>query len=151
MKLIPSIRYVVALALCLPAVCHAALGDSVASVQTDRQKMRAASRGVHSSGMYKVHEMQNETGTVVREYEAPDGTIFAVTWSGPAKPNLKQLFGKYFDRYQVAASTGRAGHRHAGLRDPDLVVQSSGHQRAFSGIAYLPQQVPAGVNVDELQ
>lgn len=151
MKLLSSIRQVIPLALCVPAVCYAALGDNVASVQADRQKMRAASRGIHSSAMYKVHEMQNGAGTVVREYEAPDGTIFAVTWSGPAKPNLKQLFGKYFDRYQFAAASGHAGHRHAGLRDPDLVVQSSGHQRAFSGIAYLPTQVPAGVNVDELQ
>jgi hypothetical protein len=30
-------------------------------------------------------------------------------------------------------------------------VRSSGHMRAFAGLAYLPQQLPAGVNVDDLQ
>lgn len=138
-------------ALALPLACHAALGDKVASVQSDQKKMRAASREVQDHAQYKVHEMQGEAGTVVREYEAPDGTIFAVSWEGPVKPDLKQLFGTYFDQYRNASRTNGAGHRHATIRQPGLVVRSSGHIRAFSGLAYLPDQLPAGVSADDLR
>ena len=100
---------------------------------------------------YKVHEMQGEAGTTVREYESPEGIIFAVAWEGPVKPDLKQLFGKYYGQYRDAARNTGAGHRHSTVRHSNLVVRSSGHVRAFSGLAYLPAQVPAGVNIDDLQ
>lgn len=151
MNMIPSLRAAFLAALALPLACHAALGDKVASVQSDQKKMHAASREVQDRTQYKVHEMQGEAGTVMREYESPDGTIFAVAWEGPVKPDLRQLFGKYFDQYRNASRTDRAGHRHATVRQPDLVVRSSGHIRAFSGLAYLPGQLPAGVSVDDLQ
>jgi hypothetical protein len=138
-------------ALALPLACHAALGDKVSSVQSDQKKMRAASRQVQDRAQFKVHEMQGEAGTVVREYESPDGVIFAVAWEGPVKPDLKQLFGKYFDQYRNADRSAHTGHRQSTVRQPDLVVRSSGHMRAFAGLAYLPQQLPAGVNVDDLQ
>lgn len=151
MNAFPALRAIVLAGLALPLACHAALGDKVASVQSDQKKMRAALRDVQTHAQYKVHEMQGEAGTVVREYESPDGVIFAVTWEGPVKPDLRQLFGKYFDEYQGASRTGPAGHRRSTVRLQDLVVRSSGHVRAFSGMAYLPQQLPAGVAVEDLQ
>jgi hypothetical protein len=147
-----SILRIIAFAgVLLPMASHAALGDRAESLPSDQKKMRAASRKVADRAQYKVHEMEGEAGTVVREYESSDGVIFAVTWEGPVKPDLRQLFGKYFDQYQSAERAAHTGHRRAIVRQPDLVVRSSGHMRAFSGLAYLPQQLPAGVNVDELQ
>ena len=151
MNAITSLRAAILAALALPLACHAALGDKDASVQSDQKKMRAASREVQDHALYKVHEMQGEAGTVVREYESADGTIFAVSWEGPVKPDLKQLFGKYFDQYRNASRTEGAGHRHAVVKQPGLIVRSSGHIRAFSGLAYLPEQLPAGISIDELQ
>jgi hypothetical protein len=151
MKAIRSWRNVLLAALAMPLACHAALGDKAASVQSDQRNMRAAARGMQSHDQYKVHEMQGEAGTIVREYESPEGVIFAVAWEGPVKPDLKQLFGKYYDQYRDAGRTASAGHRHSTVRQSNLVVRSSGHVRAFSGLAYLPGQVPPGVNIDELQ
>jgi hypothetical protein len=37
------------------------------------------------------------------------------------------------------------------IRQPDFVVQSGGHMRSFSGIAYIPQLLPKYVTVDEIQ
>jgi hypothetical protein len=42
-------------------------------------------------------------------------------------------------------------HRHVDISQANLVVHASGHMRAFSGIAYLPQAIPAGVSVGELR
>lgn len=152
LSILPSLsRLAIAAVLSVPFASHAALGGTENSVQSDRQKMRAASRPSVVRAAYTVHEMQNDAGTTVREYVSTDGIVFAVTWSGPSKPDLGQLLGKYFARYRDANRTGHASHRHSTLRESDLVVHSSGHMRAFSGIAYLPQQVPQGVDIGELE
>jgi Protein of unknown function (DUF2844) len=74
-----------------------------------------------------------------------------VAWEGPFKPDLQTLLGSYFDRYVQAPRAYRSGHGAAVMSQPDLVVRSMGHIRAFSGHAYLPPQLPAGVAADELQ
>ena len=88
----------------------------------------------------------------MREYSGLDGNVFAVTWHGPFIPNLRQMLGRYFDEYAAAAQTQpHPDHHHLQIALSDLVVQSSGHMRAFSGRAYLPQSIPAGVSLGELQ
>jgi hypothetical protein len=151
MRISAILRIAAALVMGAPLVCHAALGDTGNSISTDQKRMRAATRNATEHAHYTVHEMQSEAGVTVREYVSSDGFVFAVTWSGPTKPNLGQLLGKYFARYQAAGRTAHGGHRHATLRNDDLVVQSSGHLRAFSGLAYLPQRIPQGVTIDEIQ
>jgi hypothetical protein len=88
---------------------------------------------------------------VVREFVAQSGAIFAVTWRGPTMPNLRQTLGKYFDNYVATAKATPLRHRRLDIAQTDLVVHASGHMRAFSGIAYLPQAIPSGVNVGELK
>lgn len=144
-------RVLLLAASCLPALAHAALGESVATVRNDQAKMRAAARPSVQQAAYTVHEMQDAAGVVIREFAGADGVVFAVSWSGPVKPDLQQLLGKYFDRFRDAPRQPGAGHRHGGLRSDDLVVRSSGHMRAFTGIAWLPQRLPAGVRPEELQ
>jgi hypothetical protein len=77
--------------------------------------------------------------------------VFAVAWQGALMPDLRQTLGRYFDRYTAAASEKRAGRRQVAVRDSDLVVQSSGHMRSFSGRAYLPKLLPQGVTLEELR
>ena len=137
-------------AVLLPHVASAALGEPEATVTDDVQQLKGSVKSMQRSN-YRVHEIQLPSGTVLREFAALDGTVFAVAWSGPAIPNLRQALGRYFDIYVTAAKAKHAGHRHLEIQQSDLVVQSSGHMRAFSGRAYLPQSLPAGTTVAELR
>ena len=129
----------------------AELGGNADSVATDQQHMMAQRHAI-SATAYTVQEMQMPSGTVVREYLSPAGVVFAVTWNGPQMPDLQQLFGdRYFSELRSAAEA--QGVRHGPLRvhQNDLVVHSGGHMRSYFGQAYVPQLVPEGVSVDELQ
>ncbi|HEY3657724.1 MAG TPA: DUF2844 domain-containing protein [Steroidobacteraceae bacterium] len=137
-------------AVLLPHVASAALGEPEATVTDDVQQLKGSVKSMQRSN-YRVHEIQLPSGTILREFAALDGNIFAVAWSGPAIPNLRQALGRYFDVYAAAAKVKHAGHRHLEIQQNDLVVQSSGHMRAFSGRAYLPQSLPAGITVAELR
>ena len=139
-----------ALLLPLPAAAH--LGGDSDSVDADRQQLRAELRSIPMQ-QYNLHEIRAASGTLVHEYATRQGTIFAVTWQGPLPPDLHQLFGNYFQRYQAAAATqGRPGtHRQLNIAAPDLVVQSTARLRAFRGIAYVPSLLPAGVSAADLE
>jgi hypothetical protein len=138
------------IAALIPCIASAALGEAEASVQSDAQQLRGSMK-IAERANYRSHEIQLPSGTALREYSAVDGKVFAVTWNGPAMPNLRQTLGRYFDDYVAAAKTNRSGHHHLEIHNSDLVVRAGGHMRAFSGIAYLPEAVPAGVSVGDLQ
>jgi hypothetical protein len=129
----------------------AELGGDAASVETDRARMKAAVARALPAQKYTVHEMQGTNGQVIREYVSPAGTVFAVAWSGPQMPDLRQLFGAYFGVYQQAARAKRAGRGPLHISQSDLVVHSGGHMRAFSGLAYVPQLVPQDVAISEIK
>ncbi len=136
-----------------PGIACAALGEPEASVQADVAQFQGSIKvtdKVTQRAAYRLHEIQLSSGTVVREFAALNGTVFAVAWSGPTVPNLPQTLGKYFDNYVAAAKLKHAGHDHLQVQQSDLVIQASGHMRAFSGRAYLPQAVPDGVSVGDL-
>jgi hypothetical protein len=99
---------------------------------------------------YRVHDIELPSGTVLREFAALDGKVFAVAWSGPSIPNLRQALGRYFDEYVSAAGAMHGVRHRIEVQESDLVVQSGGHMRRFSGRAYLPAALPAGVTLDEL-
>ena len=89
--------------------------------------------------------------TLLREFVAANGNVFAVAWSGPFMPNLRQAMGKYFDSYVAAPRSTISDRKHLQVSTPELVVQASGHTRAFAGRAYLPAAIPAGFNLGDLQ
>jgi hypothetical protein len=136
--------------LALPFCASATLGENSTSTEADRASMKATLRMLPNV-KYTVHEIQTPSGTTVREYVSSAGTVFAVAWQGPVMPDLRQALGSYFHRYTEAAGRKHAGHRHLAIREPDLVVQSNGHMRSFSGKAYLPQLLPQGVGVEEIR
>ena len=138
-----------AIAVLIPCLASATLGEPEASVLTDGAQLQASVKE-SDQGSYRLHEIQLPSGTLVREYAGLDGTVFAITWHGPYVPNLRQILGRYFDAYVAAAQTPHADHHHLQVKQDDLVVESSGHMRAFNGRAYLPPAIPAGVSVGEL-
>lgn len=139
------------LALAAPAL--ATLGGDLASVNADSTALNGQSRSTPMV-QYELHVITRDS-LVVHEYLTNQGRVFAVTWQGPTPPDLRQLLGTYFDRFQsasVAAHQLNPGiHRQFSLSQPDLVMQTSGRLRDFRGIAYIPSLVPAGVAVSELQ
>ena len=139
---------IVAAAAAVPA--FAALGEDVSSVQADVARMKGALR-VTSTTAFAVHEITTSDGTAVREYLSPAGTVFAVAWSGPFMPNLREMLGTYYTQYEQAASAPHYGHRHMAVEEPGLIVQSSGRLRAFSGRAWVPALLPPSFSVDEIK
>ena len=130
---------------------HAVLGGAPgSSVHTDPAGaiVRAATQAP-----YSVSESILTGGTIVHEYVARDGIVFAVTWSGPQIPDLRALLGTRFDSYVSALAQQRAaGGMHGATRiaGGDAVVRSTGHMGAFAGLAYLPALLPPGVNPSDL-
>lgn len=134
----------------LPHAANAALGGPETEVAAEAQVLKASVKSTART-TYTVHTIQLPSGTVLREYAVAGGNVFAVAWSGPSLPNLRQALGQYFDSYVSGAKAQPGSHRHLEIRQSDLVVQSGGHMRAFSGRAYLPQGLPSGVSLDELR
>jgi hypothetical protein len=134
-----------------PTIAGAALGEAETSVQADGATFHGSIK-VTEHANYRLHEIQLPSGSRVREFAGSDGRVFAVAWTGPTMPNLRQTFGRYFDTYVAAAAkVRRTGHNQLQVQQTGLVVQSSGHMRAFSGRAYLPQALPSGVNIGDLR
>jgi Protein of unknown function (DUF2844) len=133
-----------------PCIADAGLGQPESTVQADAVQLKGSIKATEHAG-YRVQEIQLPSGTLVREFVGADGIVFAVAWNGPTVPNLRQTLGPYFDNFVAAAHAKHADHHHLQIQQSDLVVQAAGHMRAFSGRAYLPQAVPAGVSIGDLR
>ena len=141
----------IAVAFVLISVSAAAeLGGDVSGIQADQEHMKGTRR-VSTTAAYSVHEIQAATGTKVREFVSPSGTVFAVAWEGPSTPDLRQLLGQYFDQYEQAIQNKRPGRAPLSIRNGNLVVEARGHMRSFSGRAYLPAMVPQGVATEAIK
>jgi Protein of unknown function (DUF2844) len=129
----------------------AVLGEGADSIVADQQEMGGTIKTVPNSD-YTINEITTPSGTVVREYVSPDGRVFAVSWRGPAKPNLADLLGSYFQQIQAAAAAQKpelSGPRT--VTASDVKFHSGGHIRNFWGRAVVPSLVPEGVNEAELK
>jgi len=138
--------------VCL-APSFAVLGGDVSSVQADQAHINASLHVIQAQN-YTIHELRSPSGTVLREYASPGGKVFAVTWQSPALPDLKQLLGSHFEEFQQAAAQAqgsRVGRGPLIIQLPRLVVELGGHMRAFVGRAYLPDQLPSNVRVEEIR
>jgi hypothetical protein len=112
-----------------------------------------AASATSTSSSYTVRQTTYGSGTVVREYLAADGAVFGLGWNGPQMPNLNDLLGTYFPQYLAGVEAVRAvrgGHGPVAVEQSSLVVHSGGHMGAFSGQAWLPQALPAGVSGSDI-
>ena len=132
----------------------ASLGGAVSSVDADRVHVEGALMRIVRNDAYALHEIRSASGTMIREYVNSSNTVFAVAWDGPWLPDLRQVLGEHFDRYQAIARSrqrARTGRGVLVIDEPGLVVQMSGHPRAFTGRAYLPALLPPGVRLDAIR
>jgi hypothetical protein len=133
----------------LPDFAWAWLGGDAASVASDRERMNA--NVTETSGLgYTSYDIQTPSGTLVREFVSPDGLVFAVAWKGPSLPDMRQLLGPYFDRYVNSTNALGAGAGTRVVDEPGFAAYAGGHMRGFVGRAYIPESIPAGVNVADI-
>ena len=155
----PSTRLARAFLLALmltivPSRAFAALGGSVTSVDADRVHVQGALMRIVRNDAFALHEIRSASGTMIREYVNGSGTVFAVAWDGPWLPDLRQVLGDHFDRYQAAMrarQSAKTGRGVVAINDGSLVVQMSGHPRAFTGRAYVPALMPPGMQPESLR
>ena len=79
--------------------------------------------------------------------------VFAISWQGPVLPDLGTLLGSYFATFRAEADLNLS-QRNLGtplrIENSNLVVHSSGRMRNFSGSAYAPALVPAGLVIADV-
>ena len=140
-------------AVALPFVAYASLGGNLSSVQDDQAKLQGTLRTT-SNESYNVQEIQALNGIVVREYVSLSGNVFGVAWQGRTHPDLRQVLGAYYDTYMKAVQAQRAqrrGHGPVVIEQPGLTVQITGHIGALTGRAYIPQNLPPGVQPEVIR
>lgn len=135
------------------AAAKASANVTMASKAAGASAAPPSSSSASSPTAYTVRQTTLANGTVVREYVSQAGAVFGVGWSGQQPPDLSALLGGYFPQYVAGVKANRA----AGVRGPGvveqsgLVVHSGGHMGAFSGQAWLPDALPAGVSASDIQ
>jgi hypothetical protein len=101
--------------------------------------------GATGQATYTEAQKVLDSGTTVHEYLDAQGNVFAVSWSGPFLPDLKEILGEHFDTLAAQQRNQRAGGRSPlHIRQSDVVIDSEGHMGAFQGRAWLPAKLPAG-------
>jgi hypothetical protein len=155
-----KIRKLSSLSLCLGFVlifllvqqAQAALGESSASISSDRKALVSVRHATTARNGYTVQEIDTGT-TVVREYISPSGIVFGIAWNGLTHPDLTLLLGSYNSEYQKALTETRRlpGRRHVQVKTDGIVVEKWGHMRNLQGRTYAPALIPQGVTVDEIK
>lgn len=93
-----------------------------------------------------------DTGTEVHEYVNANGRVFAVSWQGPFKPDLRDVLGTHFQGMVDHARKQPGGARsHMRLERDDLVIYSGGRPGAFEGRAWIPALLPAGFDTGAIK
>jgi len=136
--------------LCLSSTARAELGGSEFSVQIDQAR---ANGELHTTSYatYDRHEITTLDGALIHEFADRSGQIFAVTWHAHGPIDLHQLLGTQYEKFAAASLEAPKDLHHTSVHLPDLVVDASVIMRTFSGRAYLPKALPAGVAVQELR
>lgn len=132
--------------LCAPAA-WARLGGDSASVQSDQQAWSASSTQSTLAGATVFRLVQGD-GVIVRQYVDNTGYVFAVGWEGPVLPDFERLLGTAYAAYMDAV---RKAQRGVSIRTSELVLDSGGMMRAFTGRAFFPGRLPSGVGAQDIR
>ncbi|WP_241295017.1 DUF2844 domain-containing protein [Burkholderia stabilis] len=128
--------------------------DQAASVRALQRAMRSADGVQASTAAYTVREITLGSGTVIHEYTSAAGSVFGLAWHGPTMPDIASLLGSYFPQYTAgvqAAHTARGWRAPVSVETSGIVIRTGGHMGAFSGQAWLPTALPAGLTGNDIQ
>ncbi|WP_027210123.1 DUF2844 domain-containing protein [Burkholderia sp. WSM2232] len=124
-------------------------GSGVAAAAAPAAANQPASAAA-GTAPYSVRESVDSNGVTVREYVLPSNVVFAVAWAGPVRPNMRTLLGSYFGNYVAAGQSGVHGSGPLVEGNGEFRIESTGRLGNFSGMAWLPRLVPAGVRPGDL-
>ncbi|MFM0209666.1 DUF2844 domain-containing protein [Paraburkholderia sediminicola] len=144
----------------LPIAAYATLGGAPGTGTSSPTMLRATPQSATASGTgaanttatapYTVRESRDAAGITVREYVLHSNVVFAVTWQGPVRPDMRALLGSYFPNYVSASEARPLGTGALNERRGELQIESSGRPGRLFGIAYLPRLMPANVRAADL-
>lgn len=142
--------------LFLAPSAQAVLGEKVSSNQKVKTELSAASQKATaattaSHDNWNVQTLEAD-GVTVKEFSDKDGNVFAVSWRGINRPDLSLLLGDYYQEFFAAEQAAPKNKTRAPseTKTARVTVRRSGHMRDMRGFAYLPDKVPVGVNIREL-
>jgi hypothetical protein len=93
---------VVCFGLVTGPTAHATLGGDVVSIAVNHQHLGGEQRVLKLASGER-HELQLPSGIVVHQYVSSTGAVYAVAWSGPRMPDLRELLGAYFPKMAQAS------------------------------------------------
>jgi hypothetical protein len=159
-SLMRFLKITLALAVLCPLTSYAVLGGAPNAVAPAVKSLHAAQTGnapaasassTVTTASYSVHESTDADGITVREYVLPNNIVFAVTWQGPVRPDMRALLGSYFPNYVSAGEERLRGTGALIQSNGDLQIESAGRPGHFLGMAYLPRLMPADLRANNLQ
>jgi hypothetical protein len=168
-SLMRFVKIALAAATLLPLTSHAVLGGAPAAGSSAPVSLRATRQAAsstastasassasvatpaYSTAAYSVYESRDADGITVREYVLPSNVVFALTWQGPVRPDMKALLGNYFPNFVSAGEERLRGTGALIQHNGELQIESAGRPGHFFGTAYLPRLVPADLRANNLQ
>ncbi|WP_027804170.1 DUF2844 domain-containing protein [Paraburkholderia caledonica] len=148
----------------LPLASYAALGGPPVTGASMPLMLRAATPqsapasassqpagGLVSAAPYSVRQSIDANGVTIREYVLSANVVFAVTWDGPVRPNMRALLGSYFANYVASGQSGVRGSGPLIEGNDDFRIESAGRLGRFFGRAWVPRLMPAGVRPGDLE
>ncbi|MDP9644944.1 DUF2844 domain-containing protein (plasmid) [Paraburkholderia strydomiana] len=148
----------------LPLASYAALGGPPVTGASMPLMLRAATPqsaspsassqpagGLVSAAPYSVRQSIDANGVTIREYVLSANVVFAVTWDGPVRPNMRALLGSYFANYVASGQSGVRGSGPLIEGNDDFRIESAGRLGRFFGMAWVPRLMPAGVRPGDLE
>lgn len=140
----------------LPLSSYARLGGAPSTGASSTALLRAtpqsgAATQPAGSAPYSMRQSVDANGVTIHEYVLPQNVVFAVTWNGPIRPDMTALLGSYFPNFVNAGQSRAAGTGPLIDGNDDFRIESAGRLGRFSGMAWLPRLMPAGVRPGDLQ
>lgn len=145
-----------------PIFAWATLGGNAQSIENDAVNLST----VNNNNNIKTNTLQNiqisktnsldytsysfttKNNTLIKEFIA-NNQVFAISWNGPFKTNVKQLLGQYFSNINSAPIT--TSIHQAQISDNQIEYSSGGYPGEFYGTAILKSQAPKGFNFKDAQ
>ncbi|WP_087751388.1 DUF2844 domain-containing protein [Paraburkholderia caledonica] len=134
----------------MPLMLRAATPQS-ASASASASASSQPAGGLVSAAPYSVRQSVDANGVTIREYVLSANVVFAVTWDGPVRPNMRALLGSYFANYVASGQSGVRGSGPLIEGNDDFRIESAGRLGRFFGMAWMPRLMPAGVRPGDLE
>ncbi|WNC89031.1 DUF2844 domain-containing protein [Paraburkholderia sp. FT54] len=143
----------------LPLSSHATLGGAPSTSASSPALLRATPQSAVATPAaqpanavpYSMRQSIDANAVTIREYVLPENIVFAVKWSGPIRPDMTALLGSYFPNFVSAGQSHASGTGPLIDGNDDFRIESAGRLGRFSGMAWLPRLMPAGVRPGDLK